>query len=389
MFAKRIALLCALLLATGGAASPADAPLEINAILSLTGQNAYLSGQELVVFRTVEDLVNKSGGVRGRSIKFVVADDQTNPQLAVQLANQIFAKKAPVLLGLGIGATCKAVAPLVEKDGPVTFCFTPAVNPAPGSYLFSSTAKTFDTISVGMRYFRLRGWTRVALMTTNDATGQDVQENFAEALALPENKAVRLVDSEHFNVADISVAAQVAKIKAANPQAIFVSSTGTPFGTVLHGLKDSGLDVPVWTGASNMTRDQMIQYGAFLPKMLIFSSMIGMLPGVGPRGRVRDAEDVYFTALRERNLVPTTGQNLSWDATMLVVDAYRHLGFDATAAQIRDYIEGLRDWAGINGFYDFRAQPQRGIAQGGMIVLQWDAAQRAFVRISGIGGGLK
>ncbi len=56
---------------------------------------------------------------------------------------------------------------------------------------------------------------------------------------------------------------------------------------------------------------------------------------------------------------------------MLVLDAYRHLGADASAAKMHDYLESLGNWAGINGFYDFRNGSQRGLGQSSMIVLQW------------------
>lgn len=386
----RLALSLALAALALASAAPravaAEPPYEINALLSLTGQNAFLGNEELQVLQTVEDLVNKGGGIRGRAIKFVVADDQTNPQVAVQLAGAIIAKKVPVLLGPGISSTCKAVLPLVVNGGPVTMCYTPAFNPEPGKYVFSSTVSTFDTTAVGIRYAREKGWTRLALLTTSDATGQDVEGHMRESLALPENKGVTLVASEHFNAGDVSVAAQVAKIKAAGPQAIFISATGTPFGTALHGLHDAGLDLPVWTGVGNMTYDQMTQYGAFLPKVLIFSGMIGMRPDIVRNGPIRNAQRVYFDAFEDRKLKTTTGSNLSWDGTMLVIDALRHVGFGASAQQVHDYIEHLTSWPGINGYYNFTSGSQRGVGQNSMVVLQWDPQKRDFVAVSKLGG---
>ena len=48
-------------------------------------------------------------------------------------------------------------------------------------------------------------------MTSNDATGQDADRIIDEAVNAPENQGkVSLVDREHFNLSDISVAAQIA-----------------------------------------------------------------------------------------------------------------------------------------------------------------------------------
>lgn len=362
----------------------AEAPFEIYAILSLTGQQAFQGNEELQTFQIAEDLINRSGGIRGRRVKFTIADDQTNPQITVQIANQLIAKNVPVILGPIISAACKAVLPLVAKAGPLTFCFTPAVEPPAGSYLFSSTVSTADTVTGGIRYLRERGATRLGLITTNDAGGQDVAQHLVTTLELPENKSVQIVAREHFNLGDISVSAQMARIKAANPQALYASTTGTPFGTLLHGISDAGLDIPVFTSFSNMTYEQMQQYAAFLPKELIFANTLGAVPGGVGRGAVRDAQERLFAAYRARSGRRTS--DAAWDAITITVDAFKHAGLDATARQLADYVQQLHGWSGINGVYDFRGNAQRGIGLSSILVYRWDAARNDFLAVSRPGG---
>ena len=73
------------------AASAAD-PYEINVIIPLTGLGAFLGTNEATALSLVEKNVNAAGGVRGRQIHFAVQDDQSNPQVAVQLLNGIIAE---------------------------------------------------------------------------------------------------------------------------------------------------------------------------------------------------------------------------------------------------------------------------------------------------------
>lgn len=381
-------LVCVLISSHRFEARAADSPFEIHAVLSLTGQNAYLGNEELQVFHVVEGLVNKDGGIRGRPIKFVVSDDQTNPEVAVQLASALVAKQVPVMLGFGISATCRAVIPLVS-NGPVTFCFTPAVQLPASSYVFGSTVAISDTVGIGVRYFHENKLNRVAFIKANDATGQVVESAFNSAASDLASKGVSTVDRETFGVTDVSVSAQVARLKAANPQAIYSSATGTPFGTLLHGLHDAGVDVPLYTNNSNTTLDQMAQYKDILPTRVCSSGMIGMTPGsVGP-GPVRDAQTKFYNAFKAAHIEPTAGHNLSWDATLIVVDAFRKLGLDASASQLRSFISGLHGWVGINGVYDFRAGTQRGVAQNGVVIICWDPAHKTFVAASRPGGLLK
>ena len=71
---------------------------------------------------------------------------------------------------------------------------------------------------------------------------------------------------------------------------------------------------------------------------------------------------------------------------MIVVDALRHLGPQATAKSVRDYILQLHDFAGVNGLYDFRRGDQRGIDPQSSVVVRWDQSKDDFVTISKPGG---
>ena len=112
-----------------------------------------------------------------------------------------------------------------------------------------------------------------------DASCRDAERQIIDAIALPENRGMQVVASEHFNPTDLSVAAQVARIKAAAPQGVFVCASGTVFGTVVHGLHDGGLDVPTAASSSNMNVEQLHGYADLLPHELYFG---------GPRGIVED-----------------------------------------------------------------------------------------------------
>jgi branched-chain amino acid transport system substrate-binding protein len=103
-------------------ASSAAEPITINAVLSLTGAAAFLGTAEDQALHALEVLVNGSGGVKGRPIAFKVADDQSNPQMAVQIVSELKAKNVPLALGPGFSQTCGAARAIVESSGPVLYC---------------------------------------------------------------------------------------------------------------------------------------------------------------------------------------------------------------------------------------------------------------------------
>jgi branched-chain amino acid transport system substrate-binding protein len=368
-------------------AGAAEAPFEINVILPLSGGAAFLGKSEKETIALAEKAINQQGGVQGRPIRFALHDGQSNPQVAVQLANAIMGAHPSIIIGPTLVATCNAIAPLM-RNGPVDYCFSPGIHPPAGSYVFSASVSTVDLERVLIRYFRLRGWTRLALITSTDATGQDAQHGIEAILSEPENANVKMVATAHFNPRDVSVAAQMATIKAAKPQALIAWSTGAAIATVFKGITQVGLDVPVATTDGNMTHAQMTQYASFLPKQLFIPAAVWVKHGAELKldPRVEAAQKRFYAAFDKAGLSPDLPATLAWDTVMIVTDALRHTGLDADAARLRSYLAGLRGYGGINGVYDFTKTPQRGLGEENTLVTLWNAASRNWEPVSAPGG---
>jgi branched-chain amino acid transport system substrate-binding protein len=382
---RRLTVAAASLLLLMPLAVSADDPVEINAIIPMTGGAAFIGKGYSAAFTALETSVNKHGGINGRPLKFVVQDDQSNPQTSVQLFSQLLDKHVPVVLGAALVAECNAMKAML-KDGPVLYCLTPAVHPDAGSYVFSADPSTNDQLAASIHYFRKRGFTRFGIITSTDASGQDADTTIAGAMAVPENAGALDIVHEHFNVTDLSVNAQIERIKAANPQVLIAWTTGTPFGTVLRSVNDTGLNIPIYTNAGNLTYGQMAQYHDFLPKELDFPAVACVVPDGITDTAVKAATNSYFEALRDVGVKPEYIQSVAYDPALLVVAALRALGPNPTAARIRDYINSQSSWAGVSGRYNFKATPQRGLGTGQIFVARWDPAQNNWTAASKSGG---
>ncbi len=375
----------ALLVAAPIATRADDAAVDITAVLPLSGQGSFAGKGVQTALTLLQGIVNKQGGIKGRPVRFVYLDDQSNPSVSVQLTNQLSAQGVQLMLGPGVAASCKATEPLL-KTGPVQFCQSPAVHPAKNSYLFSASLSSQDAVYAMVRFARERGWNRIAWITSTDAVGQDGDVALDTALAFPENAALHLVRREHFSPTDLSVTAQMANIKAANPQVVFIWTAGLAFGTLLHGVADSGMSLPYITSGGNMTFGQMRQYANITPKELYFPGLGYITDTLSP-GPVGVQQKLFRDALHAAGVVPDFQSALLWDPALIYVDALRHLGSDAKAADIRDYIENLHDFAGICGEYDFRGGNQRGLTADNVLVLRWDNAKGDWVTAGSARGG--
>ena len=361
-------------------------PYEINVILSMTGPGTFVGQGQWQSIQIAESAINKAGGIAGRPVKFVLKDDQSNPQIDIQLTQALIAAKVPLVIGPTLTASCNAIMPLVAAGGPVMYCMTAGAKPTPGGYVFSTLTSTPDLIAVAMRYFRERGWKKMAYLLTTDASGQDAEQGILDAAALPENKGIEIVDKEHFGVADISISAQLAKIKASQPDALLAWATGTAGGTALRGMHDAGLNLPVLLSPGNMTEPFTKQYG---PVLTDVSFLPGMAYYGGPASvdtKTRAAMNLMLTSFRAANAVPDQVAISAWDPTMFMVDTLRRVGLDASSTKIRDAMIGAKGWVGVNGAYDYSAFAQRGIGQAAIVMVRWDTKRGDFVPVSRLGG---
>ena len=381
-------VLAAALLAFIASPALAQQTRDVPVILSATGSGAFLGKQEQEALRLEEKSINQSGGIHGKPMRFDFHDDGSNPQTAVQMTTDLIARGTPVILGPALTGTCGAAMPL-GANGPVMYCFASGVHPAAGSYGFSGGVSTHDQMHVMINFFRLKGWTRLAYISSTDATGQDGDDALKEVLAEPGNKDIKILELAHFNLPDVSVAAQIERIKAAQPQALIAWTTGTPAGTVFRGLAQAGADLPVATNAGNLTYAQMNGFAAFLPKELYLTApewVVGDDPRITLDPGVRAKQKEFYAAFAAAGVKPDEGSMLGWDPGTIIADALKALPESATASQLRDHLIHLKGQPGVGGLYDYEATPQRGLSINAIVVTRWDAADGHWRAVTQPGG---
>lgn len=359
----------------------------IPVILPLTGNAAFVGQEQRQMLRLVEKSTNATGGIRGLPLHFVYYDDETLPQVSVQLANEILAKHPPVLLGSSITSMCNAMAPLM-KAGPVMYCLSPGIKPAPGGYVFSTYIQTQQLEEALVRYFRLSGLTKIAMLSSTDATGQDADQGMQTTLALPENSSIKLVAHPHFNDTDVSVTAQIEAVKSSGAQALIAWSTGGQIANIFRAVFQAGLDIPVATTPGNQQFQQLAEYKSFLPKELLIPC--GYYPPhkgiVTLDPQIEKVQEQMYQLLAAAHLKPDNATGTAWDPALIVISALRKIGPNATSAQIRDYIDSLTHFPGINGFYDFKKVPQRGINIRSAVVVRYEPTHQRWAWVSEPGG---
>ena len=92
-------------------------PIRVAALVPLTGAGGPYGPGMAKVAKAVVDQVNAAGGVLGRQVELIVADDQTSPDAAVRAARQLIdVNKVSAIIGTWASSVTTAVAPLCWEN---------------------------------------------------------------------------------------------------------------------------------------------------------------------------------------------------------------------------------------------------------------------------------
>jgi branched-chain amino acid transport system substrate-binding protein len=375
--------------ATGASGGSSGSTYTIHAILSVTGRNSFLGADEKASLMGLQKMVNASGGIDGHPVSFDIADNQSTAATSVSLASPLLSQ-VPVLIVGSATAVDRPVDELETGNGPVIYDLSPGDHPAVGSSVYSASNSTTNQTLAFINFAKAKGWSHVAAITSTDSSGQDGWENISKAAASTDG-AVSVVSHQTFDPTAVSVTTQLAKIKAANPQAIFIWTTGTPLNTVLAGMQQLGMSgIPVMTSNGNESFKQMQGLGSALPDQLYFpSSQFRLSPGT-LTGQAKSVVDQFNNTMKAGGQpVPDEGNALAWDPALLIISALRKLGVGATAQQIQQYISSQTNYVGIAGAYDFASKAQadnRGLTIKSVYVTEWNKSKQDWVQASGPAG---
>jgi branched-chain amino acid transport system substrate-binding protein len=377
-----------LLFQNASAVRAADAqPYTMNVILSLTGGGAFIGQTHQKVLGILENQVNKQGGIRGRPLHLVFADDNSNPQTAVALATQILQSKPVAVFGPNSAGLCSAIAPLFQAAKVFNWCFSPTFYPPVGGFVYPSMSGSKDLMRIQVRFMRQRGIKKLAMLSTTDVSGKTGESELVEILKEPESRGVTLVADEVFGPTDVGVGAQLARIKASSPDAVMIWTAGPALGTALTGVRDTGLDaLPIFASSSAMVYSQIIGLANSLPKTIYFVGF-GFDADSGRNAVSTRKLKAFDEAVIAAGMDIDGVTGFAWDGVAIVVDALRALGPDATAEHVRAWVAGQKAYPGISGLYNFTSTTDmHGLGLEDLLMVRWDAAKQTWIPVSKFGG---
>jgi branched-chain amino acid transport system substrate-binding protein len=191
--------------------------------------------------------INKKGGILGRKIELLIEDDQSRPDISAALARKLVDQGAVFILSMSL-------SPATQQQQTVTMeAKTPQMTPMnsgdtlttqlPNPYFWQTGPLGSIQIATLLAHARSKNLKRVALVTDNSDLGQLIAKFFKSGL---EKSGIQVVSEEVVARGATTAVPQMQKVRAANPDAIFLAGVLTAENVLLfRAYRELGLKFPI------------------------------------------------------------------------------------------------------------------------------------------------
>ncbi|HKG85241.1 MAG TPA: ABC transporter substrate-binding protein [Beijerinckiaceae bacterium] len=340
------------------AAFPASAadPIKIGLVTALSGQSAR-AGEALTRGLTIAiDEVNAKGGVLGRKVELVRRDDEANPAKGVIAARELVQReKVAVLIGGLDTPVALAIVPFANEQkvpfiDPWAAGTGITVNGAKDNYVFRVSARD-DLVDKAIVNYAIKNHSvkKPGLILVNNPWGESNEKGLTAAL---KEANIQPAGIEKFEGNDVDVVPQLARLKQAGADVLFLVGNVGPSAQVVKSLDRMGWKVPIvshWGPAGG----RFTELAGPSARDVVFIqtySFFGKLSPVGER---------VLTALKAKypdvkgpgDVTPAVGVANAYDALHLAALAIEKAGSTKGEA-IRDAMYKIDRHEGLIKTYD-------------------------------------
>lgn len=342
-------------------------PINIGVLAEQSGAFSWFGAENVDAVKLYANEINAKGGINGRQIKVFTYDNGSQPSQTIsgyrQLVNQ---DHVSAIIGTGLLNDSMAIASTVATSGPVWYSMCGAYAPS-GQYNYAGTVFVGDMEKLAVDWLKQnKGVTRLAVLSTNDDTGQQ-QASIMKKIAAAEG--IQITDVEFFNGTDVNITPQLAKIAATKPQALVAWVVGKPLGVIFKGLQQASMDIPVITSYGNIVPGLLQSMAAFEPKQLYIPATpdvaFSTLSTSNPLYQnIETFRNDYKQAYGED---PGLGSGSAWDAMGILTQAISKVGSDP--AKIADYLPTVQGYQGVVGVYNLSSDNHRGLSTDNVVMV--------------------
>lgn len=295
-----------------------DAPAEggevlVGIMVPTTGSEATYGKDMENSFNLAVDHINAAGGIGGKMIKTVTADDACDPQQSASAANKLISQGVVAVVGgYCSGATIPTLT--LYNDAKIPFVITAANSSKisaenPGN-AFQTNGTAFHQIEKAIEMWNKGGVKKVAVVHQGDGYSADLAKIAEEEWKKAGNEIVAI---EVMNKGEQDTSALVTRLKAKSPDLVFWTAYFADGGLLIKQLRQSGYEGKIMAGDGSCSPQLMEIGGTATEGVQVLSSPIAeYLPAA------KDFSDKFKA---KYNVDPGPYAALAYDGMGILADA--------------------------------------------------------------------
>jgi branched-chain amino acid transport system substrate-binding protein len=349
----------------------AQQPYKIGAMLDVTGGASFLGKPEHNAILLAVEEANQAGGIRGNKVELFFEDTKSTETDTVLAARKLI-NQAKVLAIVGPSRTGGAMAAVPV----VTDAEVPLLSPVSGVGVIEPIAERKWVFRPGqggdlsvakvLDYARRAGWKKLGILYSADAYGEDGRDNMRKLAA---SAGVSLDREESFPANSTDLKPQLAKLKSAGVDAIFMHGLGAPSAIVYKNARELELAIPIISGHGqantafrNAVGDAVIGQPIVGAPVLVWNE----LPNSHPQKKVSESFVTKYQA--KFGTAPDMFAGVAYDSANMVLQAIRETSGER--AQIRDWLENkVKNYVGVTGVFNFGPKDHGGLKSDALVMM--------------------
>ena len=337
-------------LLTTGCGNTNSNEIKIGANLEMTGNTATFGQSATNGAKLAIKQVNAKGGVLGKQITLVVAYNKSDTAEAAN-AMQKLATQDKVIASIAPIASSSVMAAAQVNESAKILGISPTasnpnvtVDPETGKvrdYLFRATfIDPFQgAVMANFAKNTLKAQKAAVYIENSSDYAKGLGKFFKETFV---QNGGNIVSDEAYLAKDTDFKATLTKIKASNPDVIFVPGYYQEVGMIIKQAREIGITVPI-LGADGWDSAKLPEIaGAEALNNTFFSNHYS------PDDNSPEIKNFVEAYKAEYGQVPDAFAALSYDATMMIIEAIKRAGVE-DSVKVKDELAKTKDYQGVSG----------------------------------------
>lgn len=316
--------------------------VKVGANFEITGGVANYGSQTLNGIKLAVKQANDNGGVNGKKLELVIADNKSEASEAANAATKLISTdKVKVLVGPATTSNMLATTQ-IATDNKIPVIAPTGTNPK--ITVENGQVKPFIFRSCFIDPLQGEVMANFAAKSVNAKTAAvyvDVSSDYSKSLAEVfkqkfEAAGGQVVIQEAFQQKDQDFKATLTKIKATNPEVVFIPAYYEEVGKIVKQARELGITVPL-LGTDGWDDSKIVEIAGAAPlNNTFFSSHYSV------QDSDENVKQFIASFKAEYNQEPSVFAALGYDAGMMLVDAVKRAGSD-DPEKIRQALEETKE----------------------------------------------